>query len=359
MKSDSYSFLICIPFTLGVAAAGLIPSERVSATLQSMVALTGSILCLVHLLGRKGKDRALIAALFLFCGYFCAAVQGADQYYAGKAAGEGLAGTLVGLLRQRLDTLPFDDPHTAALLKALMSGDKGSLGRDCVELFRVCGASHLLALSGLHLGIVASFVRAILLCLGNSKVSGVIRSVVLIVFCTLYCIGCGASPSLVRALIYICFAQAAELMRHRRSSLRSRLCWACTLQLAMSPGVISTAAFQLSYLAMAGISFIAPTLEGWYPSNRISRRFDPVRKVWVALSVSLSCQITTAPLVYFLFGSFPQYFFLVNLLAMPLCEVLIPLGIAALIPGMPALVYEGCDLLCGLLLGCLEIISQM
>ncbi len=350
MRSKGNTLLICLPFTLGTALAFVTAPPPWAV----QFALLLCVVCLIGLFRGGRADAPVLVLLFGGLGMFCGLVSRIDSFSAGK-----IELSLMPVLRERLDSLPFGNAQTADLLKALMSGDKSGLGKDAVGLFRVCGASHLLALSGLHLGIIASFVGIVLRFLGNSPASQRIRSLLLLCFCLLYCLACGASPSLVRAFIFIVFDQLGRLLPHRRMSLQVKLCWACTLQLAISPSVIGSAAFQLSYLAMAGISLFAPVFESWYPSNRLSQRFDPLRKIWLGMSVSLSCQLTTAPLVYILFGSFPQYFFLVNLIALPLCEVLIPLGIIALLPGVPAFVYSICDFLSRLLLGSLGVIAGM
>ncbi|MBP5488028.1 MAG: ComEC/Rec2 family competence protein [Bacteroidales bacterium] len=199
-----------------------------------------------------------------------------------------------------------------------------------MTMFRRSGASHLLALSGLHLGIIALFLRCLLTALGNSRPARIVRATVLVGFCLAYTVGCGASPSLLRALLFIILQQIAALSPGRRSSPADRLCIAATVQLAFDPMAIGSVAFQLSYMAMLGIVFIAPRLEAWYPSTRLSARIDPVRWIWKAASLALSCQLTTAPLVWLRFGSLPRYFLLTNLLAMPLCELLLPLGIVTL-----------------------------
>ena len=92
---------------------------------------------------------------------------------------------------------------------------------------------------------------------------------------------------------------------------------------------ITSVGFQLSYAAMAGIAFIYPRLKESWPGNPMDdgRMTKAVRWVWNSAAMSISCQITTAPLVWVHFHSFPQHFLLTNLLALPLTGLIIPVGI--------------------------------
>ena len=303
-------------------------------------------------------------------GMFCYCSRAADLWVSphwGWPAG------LMDRLRGVIDGAGFADERTAPLLRALMTGDRSGLDRQTVSAFRLSGASHLLALSGLHMGVIAVFVRRVLMVLGKSRPAEIVRSVLLVSFCLAYTIACGASPSLVRALIFVVLGQVAALSPGRRSVLSDRLCIAATVQLALDPMAISSVAFQLSYLAMIGIVSIAPRLEAWYPAApaeghsgqgrpsivRILLRLDPFRRIWKAASLAISCQLTTAPLVWLRFGNFPHYFLLTNLLAMPVCELLLPVAILTLVLGSPAFMVRATDFLSGLLLEILQIISGL
>ena len=324
---------ISLPFVAGISCGALCfaktCSYSVSVTTEiPQLFLWAAILCLVVLACSKRHDKWVIPLMLFALGVFC---------YSSRcpiAVGHDIH--LTRRINGFIDSIPFEDGRTGPLLRALMTGDRSGLDRETVIAFRRSGASHLLALSGLHLGIIAMFVRYLLLILGNSRPAEIVRAVLLISFCLAYTIACGASPSLVRALLFIILQQLAALSPGRRSSPADRLCIAGTIQLAFDPGAITSAAFQLSYLAMLGIVFIAPRLEAWYPSTRLSARIDPLHRIWKGAAVAIACQITTAPVVLLRFGYFPQYFLLTNLLAMPVCEVLLPLALLTLLLGCPS-----------------------
>ena len=358
-----------LPFVAGVACGAILagpdslpswpvafPSWPAPTGHLSLAALLLVALCLALLVWSRRGERALIPLMLLAVGLFCYCARAADLYQPARVS------RLTGLatrLGQLIDGAGFGNPESAPLLKALMTGERSGLDRETVIAFRRSGASHLLALSGLHMGIIAMVIRSALSILGRSRAAELARAALLVGFCLVYTLACGASPSLVRALLFILLGQAAALCPERRSSPADRLCIAATIQLALDPLSIGSVAFQLSYLAMIGVVFIAPRLEAWYPSTLASARFDPLRPIWQAASLAISCQLTTAPLVWLRFGNFPHYFLLTNLLAMPVCELLLTCAILTLALGSPVLLVRATDHLAGLLLAILEIISGL
>ncbi len=356
-----------LPFVAGVACGailagpGSLPSWPAPTGHLSLAALILAALCLALLVRSRRSERVLIPLMLLAVGLFCYCARAADIYQPPRLSRLGFLATRLGRL---IDEAGFGDPRSAALLRALMTGERSGLDRETVSAFRLSGASHLLALSGLHMGIIAALIRGLLSILGRSRAAELARAAMLVGFCLVYTLACGASPSLVRALLFILLGQAAALSPGRRSSPADRLCIAATVQLALDPLSIDSLAFQLSYLAMIGVVFIAPRLEAWYPAvpdvhGALILRLDPARYIWKAAAIAISCQLTTAPLVWLRFGSFPHYFLLTNLLAMPVCELLLPLAILTLALGSPALLVRATDRLAGLLLAILDIISGL
>ncbi|MCR5277131.1 MAG: ComEC/Rec2 family competence protein [Bacteroidales bacterium] len=344
--------VISVPFAAGVAAAPLIgyPFALAGLSLACAAALLGGF----ALTRRHG--RLFAALLFLCLGLLCAAT----DRIAPRMGQSDPAWT--GAVLERLDgiiaRIGFRRGETGGLIRALLTGRRDGLSRETVSLFRQSGASHLLALSGLHLGVIYLLLGRILSVLGNSQASRLLRSALLVGFCTLYAVLTGASPSIVRALIFVVFSELHGLLRHRRRSPAAVLCAALTLQLAVSPGVMQTLGFRLSYLAMTGIVTVYPVLERWYPV-----RSGLMHRIWTSAALAASCQIFTAPLVWAEFHVFPRYFLLTNLLALPLTEALMLCGVAALAlettAGCPDLLVRATEGLCGWLESCLEIIVSM
>lgn len=234
---------------------------------------------------------------------------------------------------------PFNDTGTPAIITALITGDKSCLSAETTHAFRESGASHILALSGLHLGIIYGIVRICLSIFGNSPKTRIFKSVLTILTCAFYSIATGAAPSIIRALIFIIAGECSQLMGRHRSTGQT-LFIALIIQLTLNPLDITNIGFQLSYAAMFGIAYIFPYLDRFWPkedSGHDRRKGAApltsrgLRWVWSCAAMSISCQITTAPLALYHFGTFPKYFLLTNLIALPLVGIIIPASLGVIV----------------------------
>ena len=347
---------LAVHFTAGVAAGALVlrlpvsPYFLAGGLLILLASLTASVL-------RTGRPPLLFPTFFLL-GIFCTLT---DTFPGAETATflERWASTLGGRLRDFIDSIPFPSEGTAPLLKALLTGDRSELSRDTVRVFRESGGAHLLALSGLHIGILYLFLSRLLWPLGNSLRARGIRYVLTVLAAAIFTLVTGASPSIVRAFLFIFINETARLSGQPRNALRV-LSTALLVQLVLNPSAITSVGFQLSYLAMAGIFLLYPRLEAWWPKGP---RIDPLRKVWQAAALSISCQAFTGPLAWYRFHTFPTYFLITNLFAMPVTTLLMGSAVTTLalrsLGCCPAFLIQVTDTLCGVLTRILQIISSM
>ena len=231
-----------------------------------------------------------------------------------------------------IDRIPFKSETTSQILKALLTGEKSGIPDEVRDAFRASGASHILALSGLHLGIIYAVVRFMTRCLGNTRKAKAARSVVLVCTCGFYVLATGAGASIVRAFIFILIGECARLSG-RPAGLRKVMMAALLIHVAIMPSAIKEVGFQLSYAAITGIAYIFPWLQGFWPGDRHK---DAVltrcaRWIWDSAAMSISCQITTGPLAYIYFRTLPTQFILTNMIALPLTGIIIPMALATLI----------------------------
>ena len=334
---------LAVHFTAGVAAGTLLlrlpvsPYFLAGGLLIVLASLTAFVL--------RTERPALLFPTFLLVGAFCAL---ADAFPGAETATflERWASTLGGRLRDFIDSTPLPSESTAPLLKAL-------------QVFRGSGGAHLLALSGLHIGILYLFLSRLLWPLGNSPRARVIRYVLTVLAAALFTLLTGASPSIVRAFLFIFINETARLTGRPRNALRV-LSTALLVQLVLDPSAITSVGFQLSYLAMAGIFILYPRLEAWWPKGP---RIDPLRKVWQAAALSISCQAFTGPLAWYRFHTFPTYFLITNLFAMPVTTLLMGSAVTTLllqgIGCCPAFMIQVTDALYSALTWILKVISSM
>ena len=302
------------------------------------------------------RRRQALPAFFLMAGFFAFAVQSL-----GWASSQGamLTERAGEAFKNYIDTLPFRDDGSAPLLKAFLAGDRSGLPRETVSTFRKAGASHLLALSGLHMGILYMVFDRLSRPMGRYPAVRRVRYGVLITASAFFTLMTGASPSMVRAFLFILTGETAGLLG-REKKLGRTLCTALMLQLAITPQAITSVGFQLSYLALAGIVLLFPVMDNWYPSGG---RPSILRRIWTMASMAISCQVFTAPLTLYLFGSFPQHFLLTNLLAIPITTCLIAVALAVLLFSAlgicPGFLFVAADGLGAALRFCLEVISSL
>ncbi len=282
-------------------------------------------------------------------------------------------------LQEQIDSIQFNSKDTSSLVKALLTGEKSSLSYEIRSAFRDSGASHILALSGLHLGIIYGILSKTTAVLGNTRKMRAARSIFIICICGIYTLATGAGDSLVRAYIFIILRELAK-MTSRYHGLGQILLASLVVQLVIDPLAVRSISFQLSYAAMAGIAFIYPWLQGFWdraikliqdirseedsndktPAEMVSKA---MQWVWNTVALSIACQITTGPLAYAYFGTFPVHFMLTNLLSLPLTGLLIPCALLTVVLSTlgccPQILIQATEWLVSTLVWLLKVISTM
>jgi len=256
------------------------------------------------------------------------------------------------------------------MVKALITGDKSFLSGNIVEAFRKSGASHILALSGLHLGILYMMLLWGTAFLGHSPEAVLSRYILILGLSGFFSLMTGASPSIIRAFLFIFLNETAKMTGRSKNPVIV-LFAALTVQLAINPAVIVSAGFQLSYMAMTGIYLLFPVLGKWYPNSGknmvgfegLVARCNPIRKIWNVAAFSISCQIFTAPIAFYHFGTFPKYFLITNMIALPLTSVIMISSVFAIVLSnlgiCPTFIILLNDKAISLMIHCLNIISMM
>ena len=262
-------------------------------------------------------------------------------------------------LESTIDCIQFQDNRTNSIIKALLTGNKKDIPIELIEAFRKSGASHILALSGLHLGIIYGLVSCITGLLGHTSMATATRCFLNLFICSAYTLATGASSSITRALCFIILKEIGTIT-DRPSKLERIFRKSLMIQLIINPASILEVGFQLSYAAMAGITWIHPLLQKIWPEES---NIPIAKKIWDTASVSISCQLTTSPLAYYYFESFPKYFLLTNLIALPLTGIIIPVSVAttalSAIGICPDIMIELAEKVTGCLIFALKTISQM
>lgn len=218
-----------------------------------------------------------------------------------------------------------------AVVAAMALGDKSALTKDLRETYSVTGASHVLALSGLHLGII--YMLLSLLVLGRRR--RMFSQLFLIVSIWGFVFLVGMSMSVVRAAIMIS-VYALLSLGHRDKMSVNTLAFTAIVMLMVHPLSLFDVGFQLSFMAVFSILVWYPFFEGLIPQPFLmSHRL--VKWLWTMLAVSCAAQLGTAPLVAYYFGRFSTLFLITNMVVIPTATLILYLALLVLI--VPSLAY--------------------
>lgn len=225
--------------------------------------------------------------------------------------------------------MPFDDiiqrlqelglsPDVIALARGMLLGDKAEIDPSIVQSFRSAGMSHLLAVSGLHVGVIMSIVWLVLRPLealvwlvtpprmAVYYVTGIIKRLLVIVLTISYVWFIGAPTSAVRAALMLCLCLVGWMLQ-RPTSAWNCLLLAALVLLALDPWNITKVGFQLSFLAVAGILLFQPWLQ------------DHDLRWWERMVLlSISAQWLTLPVTAYYFHQVPFLGWLQGLMVVPL-----------------------------------------
>ena len=223
--------------------------------------------------------------------------------------------------------LPPGTGEEGAILSSLLLGYRGGLPDDLNEQFRRSGSMHILAISGLHVGILYFLPFMMIRKIRRPLSLRAFLSVVLLVFLWAYALLVGMSPSVSRAA-GMCTIYGLAGFSNRRVSMVQVMSLAALVMILVRPAMIFEAGFQLSFLALTGIAMFYQRLYGLFTFNRIITIPGIILKwAWRMTSLSLSAQIGTAPLVIYHFGQYPAYSLLSNLVVVPLTMLILYNGI--------------------------------
>ena len=216
------------------------------------------------------------------------------------------------------------------ILSALTLGYRENLDKDVQRSFSVSGAMHVLAVSGLHTGIVWGIV-VWLLTLGGwlkplweEKWKRWLLNIIAIVLIWMYAFVTGLSPSVMRSALMLSFWALSGLLE-KQISRWNPLFSAAMIILIINPLALWSVSFQLSFAAVAGIMLIGQKMQ-----RSISLKGRMLQYVGGLMLVSVAAQIATMPLTMHYFGQTSNYFALTNLVVIPMAGVLLVLGFGTL-----------------------------
>lgn len=211
--------------------------------------------------------------------------------------------------------------NEAAVLSALIVGYKDKLEASIVRAYSSSGAMHVLAVSGLHVGIIFIIINSAFFFLDKIKYGIIVKTLIILLFLWAFAFITGLSSSVLRASTMFSFVAVGKAF-NRNSNIYNTLAASAILLLLINPYMITEVGFQLSYFAVIGIVTFQ---KGFYDLIEIKNKW--LDKIWQLTTVSIAAQISTFPLGLLYFHQFPNYFLLSNLIVIPLATLIIHTGI--------------------------------
>jgi|SRR5690554_725581 len=221
------------------------------------------------------------------------------------------------------------NPEEQAIIQGLILGDRKDIDKQLYEAYAAAGAVHILAVSGLHVGILFALLSFLLRPLTRLKHGKVFRTALIIIALWSFAYLAGLSPSIIRAVSMFSFFACAQFLRRHTNGLNN-LFLSFFFLLVINPLWLFQVGFQLSYAAVYFILWLQPIF------NRLGySKYKVVRETKGLITVTLSAQLGVLPLTLFYFHQFPGLFLLTNLVILPVLTFIMIGGI--LIVGMAAL----------------------
>ncbi len=228
--------------------------------------------------------------------------------------GSRLQQWLYSCRRRLINILQKNIPGTVeqGVAEALLIGYRDDLDKTLLQSYNNTGVVHIIAISGLHLGMIYSIMAAFFSLLPGSRRHTLYKGILLLTIIWLFTLLAGAAPSILRAAVMFSFIITAGILQRKNSICNSLAASACCL-LLYDPFYLWDLGFQLSYAAVLSIVLFRKPVYNWCKVNN-----KLLNSLWQLLSVTLAAQVLTLPVVLFYFHRFPLFVLFSNMVAVPL-----------------------------------------
>ncbi len=228
------------------------------------------------------------------------------------------------LLLKRLQSSGLSDDQYA-VVAAMALGDKSALTHELRETYSMTGASHILALSGLHLSIIYALLSMLVVGRRWQTISQV--AIILSIWAFVFLVG--MSASVVRSAVMLT-VYALLALGHRKKMSVNTLAFTAIVMLLVSPQALFDVGFQMSFMAVFSILLFVPLFYRPFSAEYLMTH-RVVKWIWGMVTISIAAQIGVAPLIAYYFGRFSCYFLLTNFIVIPAATIILYLSLATLL----------------------------
>jgi len=247
-----------------------------------------------------------------------------------------------GTIHSLQENIPGEKEQGVA--EALLIGYREDLDKDLVQAYSNTGVVHIIAISGLHLGMIYAAMVWLFSFFKQNRTSRILKAIIILFVLWTFTLIAGAVPSIMRSAVMFTFIVLGDLLG-KRSNMYNTLAASAFCMLVTNPFMLWDVGFLLSYAAVISIITFRKYIYNWlYYQNKL------LDMVWGLTSVTLSAQILTIPIVVFYFHQFPNFFLITNFVAVPLSGFILYGEILLLIFSFISPVAKGIGFILGYML---------
>lgn len=314
-KAEHPSLIISIFLLFGITLGSYFIFYRPFLVL--FLILSWVILIMVNIYCKKEIHKSLISIFCLVIWGFCIA-----QFQEKNSNGlfieilEPYIQPIRDIILRKIDLFILSNSNNQ-FAKALLIGQKSNIDNTTLEKYTALGIVHIIAISGMHLDLVANYLTKVTGWLPRNKYLQLFELFFLIIAISAYTLVANASPSIVRAAIFFCLFKIGSYFNLHKYILNS-IAGGLLIILLFNHQTIWHIGWQLSYAAVIGIHIVHPWI-----SNIFRLKNPAVSSIWNNFSITIATQITTLPLLVYYFHTLSTGIILSNMIMIPLSNLLL------------------------------------
>ncbi len=236
----------------------------------------------------------------------------------------GYAANFRNLINQKLNAYHYTNDQLS-IINALILGQRQHITKDLYDSYTNAGAIHILAVSGLHVGIILLILNLLFKPIERLKHGKTVKTLILLVLLWTYALIAGGSASIIRATTMFSIV-AVGMNLKRPTNIYNTLAISVFVLLLIKPNFLYDVGFQLSYAAVIAIVSFQPILQRiWTPKYKLPNL------LWQTLTVTVAAQFGIIPISLYYFHQFPSLFWLSNLVVIPLLGLILGLGLLVIV----------------------------
>ncbi|QCE40702.1 ComEC/Rec2 family competence protein [Psychroserpens sp. NJDZ02] len=235
----------------------------------------------------------------------------------------GHAARFRNYINKALSKYQYSDEQSS-IINALILGQRQNITKEVYDNYTNAGAIHILAVSGLHIGIILLLLNFVFKPIERIKNGKLIKTIILVILLWTYALIAGGSASIIRATTMFSIV-AIGINLKRPTNIYNTLAISVFILLLIKPNFLFDVGFQLSYAAVISIVSFQPILERLY-----SPKYKLNKLLWQTLTVTVSAQFGIIPISLYYFHQFPSLFWLSNLIVIPFLSLILGLGLVVI-----------------------------